>query len=155
MIKMVEVRKIIPYENNPRHNSRAIKPLCESIRRFGFKVPIVLDRDNVIVCGHTRLKAALKLGMKEVPCVIADDLTPEQIKAFRLVDNKTAELSQWNTEALDRELEILGEAMEGLGFDQKINGLGNLEEGRELDILMEGEFEFRCPSCGFEFNERG
>ena len=77
---------LIPYENNPRNNAPAVKAVAESIQAFGFKVPIVIDKDNVIVCGHTRLMAALRLGLDTVPCVRADDLTDEQVKAFRLAD---------------------------------------------------------------------
>ena len=80
----VDVNKLIPYTNNPRKNDRAVDPVANSIREFGFKVPIVIDKENNVVCGHTRLKAAKKLGMKAVPCIIADDLSEEQVRAFRL-----------------------------------------------------------------------
>ena len=96
-MKIVEknIDSLTPYENNPRHNEKAVEPVAESIREFGFKVPIVIDGAGVVVTGHTRLKAAKSLGMKKVPCIIADDLTPEQVDAFRLADNKTAELAEW------------------------------------------------------------
>lgn len=92
MTKIVYKRldELKPYENNPRRNDKAVDAVAASIEQFGFKVPIVIDNDNVIVAGHTRYKAAGKLNMDEVPCIVADDLTPEQIKAFRLADNKTA-----------------------------------------------------------------
>lgn len=120
---MVVVEKktseLIPYENNPRHNDGAVEAVANSIKEFGFKVPIVIDSKNVIVAGHTRLKAAEKLGLKTVPCVIADDLTPEQVNAFRLADNKTGELAEWDYILLDEELQKLkGEIdMDQFGFD--------------------------------------
>lgn len=90
------IEELIPYENNPRNNDEAVKYVAESIRQFGFKVPMVIDKDGVIVAGHTRFKAAKELGMTEVPCIIADDLTEEQVKAFRLADNKVAEIATWD-----------------------------------------------------------
>ena len=93
-----------PYEKNPRKNKRAVDRVASSIREFGFKVPMVIDKDNVIVTGHTRLEAAKKLGIVEVPCIIADDLTPEQVKAFRLADNKVSEFSKWDFKLLDEEI---------------------------------------------------
>lgn len=96
--------KIVPYENNPRLNDEAVEPVANSIKQFGFKVPIIIDSSNVIVAGHTRLKAAKQLGMDKVPCIIASDLTEEQIKAFRLADNKVSEFSSWDYEKLEEEL---------------------------------------------------
>ena len=95
---------LVPYENNPRKNDKAVDIVAKSISEFGFKVPIIIDKNNVIVCGHTRLKAAKKLGIKSVPVIIADDLSEDQIKAFRLVDNKTSELASWDDELLIQEL---------------------------------------------------
>lgn len=86
---------IHPYEKNPRNNAPAVDAVAASIKEFGFKVPIIIDKDNVIVAGHTRYKAATKLGFEEVPCIKADDLPEEQIKAFRLADNKVSELAEW------------------------------------------------------------
>jgi site-specific DNA-methyltransferase (adenine-specific) len=99
-----KVKNLIPYDKNPRKNDEAVKYVKASIEQFGFKVPIVIDADGVIVAGHTRLKAAKELGMKEVPCIVADDLTPEQIKAYRLADNMTASKSEWDVELLNTEL---------------------------------------------------
>lgn len=113
-----KVDEIIPYEKNPRLNDEAVEPVAESIKEFGFKIPIVLSSDGVIVAGHTRIKAAKKLGMEEVPCIIADDLTEEQVKAFRLADNKSAEIAQWDDELLQSEIsEILDIDMSLFGFD--------------------------------------
>src|SRR5699024_9563372 len=99
-LKMVykKIEEILLYENNPRNNDEAVDAVAESIQEFGFKIPIVISGDNVIVAGHTRIKAAKKLGMEEVPCIIADDLNDEQIRAFRLADNKSAEIATWDEE---------------------------------------------------------
>ena len=83
--------ELTPYRNNPRKNDAAVDKVAASIAEFGFKVPVVIDKDGTIVAGHTRYKAAQKLGMPEIPCIVADDLTEEQIKAFRLADNKVGE----------------------------------------------------------------
>ena len=118
--------EIHPYENNPRFNDEAVDAVAASIKEFGFKVPIVLDSEGVIVAGHTRWKAALKLQLEEVPCVVADDLSPEQIKAFRLADNKVAELAYWNEEALAKELEEIADIdMSAFGFDGEESDLGD------------------------------
>jgi len=110
--------EIIPYERNPRNNDSAVDAVANSIREFGFKVPVVIDKDGVIVCGHTRVKAAKKLGMEEVPCILADDLDEEQVKAFRLADNKTSELSEWDEELLAMEMDdIFNIDLEQFGFE--------------------------------------
>lgn len=119
-VKIVQknVAELIPYEKNPRNNKKAIKYVQESIDEFGFKVPIVIDSNNVVVAGHTRLIAAKNLKMHTVPCIVADDLTPEQIKAFRLADNKVGEFSKWDKDLLARELkDIKGLDMSEFGFN--------------------------------------
>lgn len=109
---------IKPYEKNPRNNDNAVEQVANSISQFGFKVPIVIDKDNVIVCGHTRYKASKKLGLDVVPCVVADDLTDEQIKAYRLADNKVSELAEWDIDLLGEELDgIFDIDMSDFGFD--------------------------------------
>ena len=105
----LKVDELIPYENNPRKNDEAVDKVALSISAFGFKVPVVIDANNVIVTGHTRVKAAKKLDLQTVPCIKADDLTDEQIKAFRLADNKVAEFSQWDEEKLLQELDALAD----------------------------------------------
>lgn len=106
------------YENNPRKNEHAVRAIANSIKEFGFKVPIVIDCNDVIVCGDTRYQACFELGITEVPCIIADDLTEEQIRAFRLADNKTAEIAEWDFEKLAEELDdILDIDMSEFGFD--------------------------------------
>lgn len=107
-----------PYERNPRRNSAAVDKVANSIREFGFKVPLVIDRDGVIVCGHTRYEASKRIGLETVPCVIADDLTEEQIRAYRLADNKVAELSKWDYDLLDLEIaDLPAFDMDAFGFE--------------------------------------
>lgn len=119
-IKELKISELHEYENNPRHNENAVDAVAASIQNFGFKVPIVVDKDNIIVAGHTRLRAAKKIGLETVPCIVADDLSPEQIKAFRVADNKTAELAEWDFDKLETELAELAEmgfAMDDFGFE--------------------------------------
>lgn len=124
------------YENNPRNNDGAVQAVADSIKQFGFKVPIVIDSDNIIVAGHTRLKAARLLGLETVPCIIADDLTPEQVKAFRLADNKTGELAEWDLPALEIELAELSEM--SLDFDMSDFGF-DLSENEEPQEIVEDD----------------
>lgn len=131
-IEYLKLDELKPYENNPRNNESAVQYVANSIREFGFKVPIVIDKDKVIVAGHTRYKAAKVLGIEEVPCIIADDLSPEQIKAFRLADNKTAEMALWDDELLKSELD-------GLLDDFDMSDFGFFDE--ELDEATEPEVE--------------
>ena len=148
-IKELSISQLHEYDNNPRNNDSAVDAVAESIREFGFKVPIVIDGDNVIVCGHTRVKAAQKLGMETVPCIIADDLTPEQIKAFRLADNKTGELAGWDFAKLEEELAALD------GFDMSAFGFVQNEDV-DIDSFFEDAGEKKekepkrsqCAHCG-------
>lgn len=142
--------EITPYEKNPRRNDEAVKYVAESIKRFGFKNPIVIDRNGVIVAGHTRYRAAMELGMEEVPCIIADDLTDEQVKAYRLADNKVAEKASWDYELLNVELEeLLDFNMEALGFDMSLDEI----DWADVDELTEKTYEepkktmLKCPVC--------
>lgn len=114
------VDELIPYENNPRINDEAVEYVANSIKEFGFKNPIIIDKNNVIVAGHTRLKAAKKLGIEKVPTITADDLTDDQIKAFRIADNKVAEFSKWDYIKL-------GEELGGLAIDMSEFGLEKIE----------------------------
>lgn len=111
------INEIEPYANNPRLNEDAVPALMESIKQFGWKVPIVIDRNNVIVAGHTRYKAAQRLKIKDIPCIVADDLTDDQIKAYRLADNKIGEIAQWDFDALGIELDDIEMDMTPFGFD--------------------------------------
>ncbi|EKD5408931.1 ParB N-terminal domain-containing protein [Enterococcus faecalis] len=143
-IKVQKTEDLIPYEKNPRHNEGAITAFAKSIEKFGFKVPIVVDASNVIVNGHTRLKAAKYLGLKEVPTIIADDLTPEQIKAFRLADNKVGEIATWDEELLNAELDELADL--DLDFDMTEFGFDLPDiEGEEVEVI-EDEFEEELPA---------
>ena len=111
-----KIDEVIPYENNPRKNEQAVDYVAKSIKEFGFKNPIIIDKNNVIVAGHTRVLAAKKLGLKEVPTIMADDLTEEQVKAFRLADNKVAEFAEWDEDLLKMELDDIDIDMEDFGF---------------------------------------
>ena len=150
----LNVADLIPYENNPRLNGDAVQYVAESIRNFGFKIPIIIDKDNVIVAGHTRLKAAIELDIKQVPCIRADDLTEEQVKAFRLADNKVGEIAEWDYEQLQKELaEITDIEMQDLGFAAV--------EGRDFDsFFTDYEPEPKppkmvvCPHCGEKFERK-
>ncbi len=118
-----KVTELKAYEKNPRKNEKAVAPVAESIKEFGFKVPIIIDSDGVIVAGHTRVSAAKKLGMKSVPCIVADDLTPDQIKAFRLADNSTAQIAEWDLELLKDELMDLDFDMSLFGLEKEIKDI--------------------------------
>lgn len=120
-MQIIEKRidEIRPYVKNPRKNDNAVKYVAESIKEFGFKVPIITDKNGIIVAGHTRYKAAKELGLEIVPTIVADDLTDDQVKAFRLADNKVAEVAEWDYDLLNQELNDLMEQldMESFGFD--------------------------------------
>ena len=129
-IEYVDINNIKPYKKNPRKNEKAIPYVMESIKQFGFKNPVILDKDNIIVAGHTRIESAKRLGITEIPCIYADDLTDEQIKAFRLADNKVGEIAEWDIDLLDTELDdILNIDMSDFGFDL------DLEDEEEKEII--------------------
>lgn len=130
------IEEIKMYENNPRNNDGAVEYVANSIKEFGFKVPIVLDKNNVIVAGHTRYKAAKLLNITEIPCIIADDLSDEQVKAFRLIDNKAAELASWDIDLLNLELENIKDIDMEL-FDFQISNI--------LDNVVDDEYEVELP----------
>ena len=136
-IVMLPVSALKPYANNPRKNKAAIDKVAASIKEFGFKQPIVVDKDYVIVVGHTRLQAAKKLKMDEVPVIVADELTDEQIKAYRLADNKTAEFAEWDADLLSEELDgIFDIDMTEFGFDLDIG-----EDDQEDDEVDEADVD--------------
>lgn len=146
-IKAVKVADLIEYKNNPRKNKKAVEAVAESIKLVGFKNPIIIDKDGVIIAGHTRKAAAEKLGLDVVPCIVADDLTPEQAAAFRLADNKTAELAEWDDDKLAEEIEALKNFeidLSDFGFD-----LSEFEEAApevvEVDELSEEEMAEIVP----------
>lgn len=135
-----KLSELKPYENNPRFNDDSVQYVANSIREFGFKVPIIIDRNNQIVAGHTRYKDSIELGLDEVPCIIADDLTDEQVKAFRLADNKVGEKSLWNNDFLNEELDALADMfdMNDFGFAIRIEDI-DLEEEAEPEVPIARE----------------
>ena len=141
-ITEMPIAEIVPYANNPRNNDNAVDAVAASIREFGFKVPIIVDKDNVIVAGHTRLKAAEKLGLSFVPVIRADDLTEEQVRAFRLADNKTGELAEWDFRKLEQELDGLrGIDISKMGFSSEDHEWFSRQE-REGAEREEGNDEY-------------
>lgn len=133
-VQYVSIEDIRPYEKNPRKNDDSVEYVANSIREFGWRQPIVVDADGVIIVGHTRYKAAKKLNMKKVPVLVADDLTDEQVKAYRLADNKTGEIAKWDFELLGLALEEMNEIhMDDFGFE--------LEQAVSyIDSLLESDF---------------
>lgn len=163
-VEMMGVDKLIPYARNPRKNDGAVDAIAASIKEFGFRQAIVVDEEMVILVGHTRLKAAQKLGLKQVPVHIAEGLTEPQKKAYRIADNRTGEIAEWDNDLLALELEDLRMAdfdLDTLAFD-----------AGEVDALMNGAPEnypessakeidpddyqmgHTCPKCGFEFDDK-
>lgn len=127
------LEEIRPYEKNPRKNDAAVEYVANSIKEFGFKVPIVIDKGGIIVAGHTRYKAAKRLGIEKVPCVVADDLTEQQVKAFRLADNKVSEQAEWDFNLLDSEIaEIEDFDMQDFGFEVDDVNADNFGDSFEL-----------------------
>lgn len=158
----IDISMITPYENNPRNNEKAIDYVAESIKNFGFRVPIIIDKDNVIVAGHTRYKAAKQLEIKKVPCIVISDMTPEQIRAFRIADNKVSEYSTWNEEMLRKELLNLSDfELQSIGFqDWELDNLLNpLSDDDISDFFVDKEVSekepklIKCPYCGEEFEQ--
>lgn len=152
------IEDIIPYEKNPRRNDQAVEAVAESIKEFGFKIPIVISADGLVVAGHTRIKAAKKLCMKELPCIIADDLTEEQIRAFRLADNKVSEIAEWNEELLQQELsEILSIDMNMFGFgDGEVDFADEVVDKTYTMKVNVPQYEItgECPSISDMLDEK-
>lgn len=147
-IEYVDINSIKPYKKNPRKNEDAIPYVMESIKQFGFKNPVILDKNNVIVAGHTRIESAKRLGITEIPCIYADDLTDEQVKAFRLADNKVAEKSLWDYTKLDEELDNI------LDIDMSMFDFENIEETNLDDFFEDNDNKkekesklIECPYC--------
>lgn len=161
-MKIIEMKidELKAYENNPRFNGNAVEGVKNSIAEFGFKVPVVIDKNNVIVSGHTRVLAAKELEMEIIPCIVADDLTDEQIKAFRLADNRVSEKALWDYEKLEEELrEIIGIDMTDFGFEEleEIDIDQFFEENNKKDEEKEPEIEepeqIQCPHCQMWFTK--
>lgn len=172
------IGELTPYINNPRYNDQAVLGVAASIKAYGFQQPIVVDRNMVIVAGHTRYKAAKLLGLETVPVAFGDDLTPEEARAYRLADNRTAEFATWDTELLEESLKELTEKGYEFPYDYNLEGV-NIDEDMRLefmgrDIVVDdnpggntgkenagagktgaGEKEIICPRCGYNLSERG
>jgi ParB family transcriptional regulator, chromosome partitioning protein len=143
-VEIIDIDKLIPYARNPRKNDAAITKVSASIKEFGFKQPIVVDSDMVIVAGHTRYEASKKLGLEQVPVVIADDLTEAQIKAYRIADNKTNEYAEWDYDLLKLEfddLKMLNFELTKTSFDinEANTFVANGTDIVEMPILKNGE----------------
>lgn len=135
-LKKMKLSDIKPYGKNPRKNDGAVDAVANSIKEFGFKVPIIIDKDGVIVAGHTRYKASQKLGLTEVPCIVADDLDEKQIQAFRIAENKTNDLAEWNKDLLADELkDIIGD------FDMTNFGFGDFEISMLINDMEPEKFD--------------
>lgn len=130
--------EIHPYERNPRINDKAVDAVAESIKSYGFKVPIVISSTGEIVCGHTCYKAAIELGMETVPCVVADGLTEDQIRAFRIADNKTSDFSLWDNKLLLEELDIIPDDL-FTGFEDAENFESILDE-KDKSVIDDNEY---------------
>lgn len=155
-IEYKAIDDIMPYEKNPRLNDDAVKYIAESIKEFGFLNPILLDQDGVIVAGHTRLKAAKELQLKEVPVVYLSELTEEQAKAFRLADNKTAEFAEWDQELLEQELsEILDIDMSIFGFDEESSLADEIIDDKYTLVVNIPQYEITgdCPELSDMMDE--
>mgnify|MGYP002525861623 CR=1 FL=1 len=137
-IVFLNLKDLKPYEKNPRYNKNAISQVAQSIKDYGFNVPIVVDKDNVIITGHTRYEASKQLGLKVVPVIVAKDLTPEQVKAYRIADNKTADFSIWDNKLLLEELTDLGDLFTGFTFDE-LEDLKILDE-KDNSLIQENTY---------------
>lgn len=144
----VPIGSVRPYEGNPRQNDGAVEAVAESIKEFGWRQPIVVDAGGTVVAGHTRLRAAQRLGMDEVPVVVASDLTPEQVRAYRLADNRLSELAEWDMDLLAQELDSLtGLDMSRFGFEDDISSMEFMEfdgEGDGGGSIIRNGTKFRC-----------
>ena len=146
----VNVSDLRPYPNNPRNNEDAVAEVSESIRLYGFRVPMLITRENEIICGHTRYEAAKRLKLEKVPCIYVDDLSEEQIRAFRLADNKVSERAQWDFDKLEYELGLLDDE-----FIERLFARADAVEYSSTGELSFSDFDgfsYECKECGFKFN---
>lgn len=157
-IEEKRLEEIRPYKNNPRLNEAAVDAVAASIKEFGFRVPVLLDKGGTIIAGHTRYKAAKLLGLERIPCIVIDGLTDEDVRQLRIVDNKTQELAKWDFALLADELEeIRGINMDAFGFaafDEEAEPkkvTSSLDEGEEVDLdeFDDEHFAHVCPECGY------
>lgn len=154
-IVTMKLGEIIPYENNPRKNDKAVGVVAESIEQTGYNNPIIVDEDNIILAGHTRLKSLKKLGVKEAEVLQIFGMTPEEKRKYRLLDNKVGEFASWDYVALMEEMQGLD--WQGLELDWGLDSRDDTEA--EYDVAEydpeefgDEEFEYECPECGFRFN---
>ena len=162
-IKDMKISEIHPYERNPRKNDDAVDAVANSIRDFGWKQPIVVDKDMTIIVGHTRYKAAKKLKLKTVPVLVADDLTEEQVKAYRIADNSTNGLAMWDYDLLMPEIKGLDYDFADFGLDLmnteevELKATNENRDSEEIDIseFDDDNFDCECPRCHFRFNRQG
>ncbi|MCC0654221.1 ParB N-terminal domain-containing protein [Clostridioides sp. ES-S-0001-03] len=153
----LNLEDIKPYANNPRNNEYAVEKVVNSIKKFGFNNPITIDKNNIIVTGHTRYEASKILDLKQVPCMVLEDLTDEEIRAYRLADNKVGEFSDWEFDKLTKELaEIENIDMSNLGFNiHMFEDLGVIDADFILDEELEEKEKkakiVKCPHCNEEF----
>lgn len=151
-VQYLSIDSVKPYEKNPRKNDDAVQSVVDSIREYGFRVPILIDSNHTVIAGHTRLKAAKVLGMEEIPCILASDMTAEQVRAFRIADNRLSEIASWNYDLLAQELEGLDFGCLNLDFPE-------LEVPDFEGSLSTGATESKgcdtivCPKCGFEWKK--
>ena len=145
-IVVKKIEELVPYKNNPRINDSSIRAVANSIKEFGFKVPLVIDKNNTIICGHTRYKACKLIGLTDIPCVLADDLTEEQIKAYRIADNSTSSLSDWDIDLLNLELKDIKLDMQdyGLYLDEEQAKRATKAELEERDGKQMEKMELRA-----------
>ena len=160
-IAQVSIQSITPYARNPRKNTGAVAQVKASLKEYGWRQPIVVDAERIILAGHTRYQAALELGMMEVPVHVAEGLTPAQAKAYRIMDNRSHEQAEWDMDLLALEMEDL----KGMAFDLELTGFGEDElflnsasgipESSTKEINPDDyELNTKCPRCGFEFDEK-
>lgn len=162
--ELLPIESLIPYARNPRVNTGVpVSKVKASIKEFGFQQPIVVDKETVIIVGHTRYLAALQLGLKEVPVVIADHLTPAQVKAYRIADNRTGAEATWDMEllalefddlkAMDFDLELTGfddDELAGMKLEEEVDGIESPDDFNEVDETI--ETEHTCPKCGYAWS---
>ena len=148
-IKLQDITSVQPYDRNPRINDGAVDAVAASLREFGFRQPVVVDADNIIIVGHARYKAAVKMGLQKIPVHVATDLTPEQVKAYRIADNKTNELSDWDFSLIEAELENIEFDMSVFGFEPLDFDPVSADEVPKLDKIETKSIV--CPHCGGEF----
>lgn len=147
-----KIGDVHPYKNNPRNNTAAVKPVANSIKEFGFQQPIVVDKDGVIIVGHTRYKAAKMLKLKEVPVVVAANLTPDQVKAYRVADNSTGEVAVWDIPLLNAEIQGLDYDFADFGLNVAVQQVDGDAEDDDYDMELPEEPTCRTGAAAYIFH---